>query len=636
MLLAAILVAGPLMMGGARLWSELPLFGAVALLLALQGVRLALRKSSDEAPRRIDAIDWSVVLFVLYAFVRWLTSPTEYFSRIEVMAVTAYAGIFFTCRYGVVNRKYGVFLLYLLVGLGVGEMIFGYYFSNHPDRVPFDLNGQLQQHYAPRWLGTYDGPNHFASLLVMAIGAALALGSFSKLPWPARIVLFYAALMMMVGVMYSGSKGSWIALVAAIAALAVLGIRNGTLRWWVPVTGAVVLIVVAGFLFSTSNVVRDRLVEAGNLVHEGRLGNYVRVALTRDALHIARDHPFFGTGPGTFVFVHPRYQDQTFKFKAILTHDDYLNCLDDYGLVGFGLAMLFAGAVTLKFFRPLHVDQRWQDRVLVAAGFAAWVALLVHSVLDFNLHIPANAILLFALTGLALARIKQEEAVVRHWSTVSLNRLGPWPGLAILTMAVTFGVWVIPAAVSDIIYENALARVNEVPNSDSIDGVQEALKDDKGNAQAWVFLGDLHRYQASRRQGTGDSLEEGRQALEAYRQAVRANPLDNTVQARMGMMFDIMREYPEAFSCYRKAVMAEPFNGQFWYDLGNHYWESGMLAKAELAFLRSERCPYGGQGSGDAEKQLRALPEMEGVPQPASDADPLSADAPTDNGATIQ
>ena len=134
-----------------------------------------------------------------------------------------------------------------------------------------------------------------------------------------------------------------------------------------------------------------------------------RLQLAEDALHIAHDHPLFGTGPGTFIFIHPRYQSSTFALKAELTHDDYLNCLDDYGLVGFALALFFVAAVTLKFFRPLGVDHRWQDRVMVATGFAAWLALLFHSLVDFNLHIPANALLLFALTGLGLGGRKRRK-----------------------------------------------------------------------------------------------------------------------------------------------------------------------------------------------------------------------------------
>src|SRR5580692_3004721 len=103
-LLAIILITGPLVLGAARLWIELPLLCGVALLLLVQGLRLTANPPTD-VPRRADAIDLAVGLFVLYAIARWLTSPAGYFSRIEAMDVVAYAGVFFTCRYGMANRR---------------------------------------------------------------------------------------------------------------------------------------------------------------------------------------------------------------------------------------------------------------------------------------------------------------------------------------------------------------------------------------------------------------------------------------------------------------------------------------------------------------------------------------------------
>lgn len=633
-LLAAILMTGPMILGAARLWLELPLLGAVGFLLLIQGLRLA-SKPDEGAKRRADAIDWAVVLFVLYALARWLTSPAEYFSRIEALDVVAYAGIFFTCRYGMANRKYAVALLYLLVALGVGETAFGYYLGSHPDFFPFGPSERLQLLYAPRWVGTYGCPNHYGSLLVMAIGAALALASFSKLSWPVRIILFYVALMMMFGVMYSGSRGSWLALPSSICALAIFGVRNGTMRWWVPVMGALALIVATGFLFSMSPLVRERLADAENIVLQGRLDFYVRVELDRDALKIAHDQPVFGTGPGTFVFIHPRYQDSTFDRKAVLTHDDYLNCLDDYGIVGFGIAMFFVAAVTLKFFRPLGLEHRWQDRVLVATGFAAWAALLVHSWVDFNFHIPANALMFFALTGLAMGRFKVEPEVAQHWSTLSLAPLGRWLGWGVVVLSLIYGVEVARTAVSDIVYEGAFANADVVPNSESIEGAEEALGYDRGNVQALVFLGDLHRYKASRQKEIEGRLDEGQKALDAYQKALQVNPLDDTVPARMGMTFDVMRRYPEAFFCYEQAVTAQPYNGQFWYWLGNHYWGRGMLDKAEEAYLLSIKCPHGGEKSGDAEEQLRRSPEMEGIPKPAPGTNPLTSESQMEEPTTV-
>jgi O-antigen ligase len=526
-LLASVLACGPLILGGARLWIDLPLLCGVAALLVLQGLRLT-AKPAPGLYRRVDAIDLAMLLFVVYAIVRWLTSPVEYFSRVEVLNVIACAGVFLTCRYGMKSRKHCMALLYALVALGTAETAAGYYLSSYPDWLPFGPAEGMQLEFIPRWIGSYDTPNHYASLLVMVMGATLALGSFSKLPWSVRIILFYLGLMIVVGVMFSGSRGGWLAMLAAVLGLVVMGIRNGTMRWWIPVTSGLALILVAAVLFSITPVVQVRLSPA---LVGGKADTGVPVLVTEDGLRSAQDHPLFGSGPGTSVFVHADHPPGAPESVLNPRYDDYLNCLDDYGLIGLGIVLFFIVAVSLKFFRPLWVDSRWQDRVLVATGFAAWLALLAHSLFDFNLHVPANALLFFALVGLALGRIKEEKA--GHWSLLSLDPLGRGLGGAVIVLALAYAVEVARTTVGNNIYETTLARMDVVPISESLDNAAEALRFDAGNVQAWILTGDLHQMRAQIQEERSGRLAEAQKALDAFQQAARMNPLDGAIQRRL-------------------------------------------------------------------------------------------------------
>jgi len=536
-LLASILISGPLILGAARLWIELPILTAAAALLLVQGLRLTAKPALD-APRRADAIDLAVLLFVLYAIARWLTSPVEYFSRIEVMAVIAYATVFLTCRHGMKNRKYCMAVLYSLVALGVGEMAFGYYLNSHVDWQPFGQTENLAQQFAPRWIGTYESPNHYVSLLVMAICAALALGSFSKLPWTMRILLFYAALMMIIGVLFSGSRGGWLSLLAAVAGLVVMGIRNGTVRWWIPVASGVALLFFSAFLFSVTPEAKTRLAESQKLLANQTPDVGVHAQVVADAFKSAHEHLLFGQGPGTDVFVHPQSSKTVAGAPLEPSHGDFVNCLNDYGVVGLGLAFFFLIAVTVKFLRPLWVDSRWQDRVLVATGFAAWAALIVHSLVDFNLHIPANALLFFALTGLALGRVKQEKE--GHWSTLSVNALGRWLGVVAMVFAFVFAAEAVRTMESDSVFEKAQAnaRTEIVAVSQSLADADQALRYDAGNVEARLWAGDLHRMNADLQKDAAAHDAETQKALDAYGLALKENPLDASVQPRI----DAVRE----------------------------------------------------------------------------------------------
>jgi hypothetical protein len=621
LLLAVILISGPLVLGAARLWFELPLLDVVALLLLVQGLRLV--AAARDLPRgRIDAIDLSVVLFTLYAIARWLTSPTDVF---------AYAVVFFTCRYGLVRRRHGLVLLGLLIALGVFETGFGYYLSNHLQWCPFGPTETLHQYYAPRWIGTYACPNHYGEILVMAMGAALAWASFSKISWPLRIVFFYLAAIMMVGVMCSGSRGSLLGAFASIGALTVFGVRYGMVRWWLPLLGGTLLLGSFIFVLSQSRIVQGRLNEVRETFAAGTLQGYVRVKLLWDGLKIARDYPVFGTGPATFVFVHPRYQDSTFSRRAVLTHNDYLNCLDDYGAVGFGVAMFFVGAVTLKFFRRPRATSRWQDRVLLTTGFMAWSALLLHSFVDYNMHIPATALMLFALTGMGLRRFFGEQEESRRKMALPLAPIG-W-SLAVLSLA--YGLQVGRTAWSDIIYEHADAQFLDARPPVLIAAAQDALKFDSDNVPALVFLSDLYRIQAARQDDLTMRMTEGQKALGAYQRAARANPLDDTIVAAQGLTFDIMRRYPEAYFCYAAALAKQPYDGQFWFRLGNHFWECGQLEKAEQAYQMGVRCPNGAAENVAAAAEIRGYLAARGVPLPETGTDPLKPAVPYNEQPTI-
>ena len=603
-LLAVLFVAGPLLLGGTPLWARLPLFVVTALLLAVQGWRLC-AVPRPATPRQIDAIDWSVLLFLLYAGARWLTSPAEFISRIEFMQVAACAVVFLTCRHGMPVRAHWMFLLYLLAGVGVAEVVAAFYFSQEPGLAWWSADHPDPNDRGQRWSGTYIWANHFACLLVMALSAALALGSFSKLPWPARIVLIYGGFVMMVGILWSGSRGGCLALAMAIVGLVVMGIRNGTQRWWWPVASGGVLFGVVMVLLVLSPVMAVRVAQS-SLTMETNPKNEPRYELARHALQIARDHPAFGTGPATFEFVYPAYRVRESDFYVHATHNDYLNCIDDYGLAGFGLALFFIAAVTLKFFRPLDVDHRWQDRVLVAAGFAVWLALLAHSLFDYNLHVPANALIFFALAGLALGRFRRDPEP--HWSTVSLVALGRWPGVVLIVLGLLGTVATVRSTLAAIIHQRAYEHSTVVPVAASIAAGEQALRFDPANQDALMFVGNLYRFRAAHDTTPEEKARDGEQALAAYQQAYRGNPLNDVLLVRVGMGLDLVGRYREAEPYFQSALVAEPRNGRFWQALSDHYAAAGMKAEAAQEHHRSERTFFATKEISEADVDLHGLP----------------------------
>ena len=134
---------------------------------------------------------------------------------------------------------------------------------------------------------------------------------------------------------------------------------------------------------------------------KGGLGFGTRLKVWEAALRAARDFRWFGTGLGTFREIFPLYNpglQKTFDFA----HNDYVNLLVETGLAG----SLFALAFFASFARGVYNYYGRRRPSCFTAGLLASVAyMLVHSFLDFNLHIPSNAITFSAIAGFATARI---------------------------------------------------------------------------------------------------------------------------------------------------------------------------------------------------------------------------------------
>lgn len=124
-----------------------------------------------------------------------------------------------------------------------------------------------------------------------------------------------------------------------------------------------------------------------------------------------KDFPAFGTGLGTFAAVYPSYEKNGFEMQLTHAHNDYLECFSEVGLLG-GLCLI--GGI---FFLVVKIFLTWRERHSVElkglglGGIVSVVVMLFHSLTDFNLHIPANALLftvILSLTAVTVFHRKSE------------------------------------------------------------------------------------------------------------------------------------------------------------------------------------------------------------------------------------
>jgi tetratricopeptide (TPR) repeat protein len=252
------------------------------------------------------------------------------------------------------------------------------------------------------------------------------------------------------------------------------------------------------------------------------------------------------------------------------------------------------------------------------AVLCGWAGILLHSVVDFNMHIEGNAAIVCALIGLGLRRRKdqeEEDACETEAGQRWVNRVWPWVMVAVLGVWLYF--WQVTVRTFFPLHEAKQligASQEEAAVSRAIELTKRSITVDPRNHHAAAFYGDLMRTQCSRSENMTYREKLSDISLNAYRHAIQLNPMDDTLLVRKAMMFDLVKKYPEARELYERAIRNQPHNGFFLNAMGNHYWRTGELGAALEMFERASRAPYGKQDAAKAIELLRPIVDILNMP----------------------
>jgi O-antigen ligase len=119
------------------------------------------------------------------------------------------------------------------------------------------------------------------------------------------------------------------------------------------------------------------------------------------SIKLIKENILLGTGSGTFYTSFPRVRDQETGPRFYdHAHNDYIEFLSDRGILG-TLPLLFF--IFISFFTACKAMLKRKQKVMKASSFGcimSTLALAIHSTVDFNLHIPANAMLFILCAAL--------------------------------------------------------------------------------------------------------------------------------------------------------------------------------------------------------------------------------------------
>ncbi len=334
----------------------------------------------------------SVPLVFLFLQVSWLS--TMFFVGIKP-ALGLFAAIW-SWEAARRSQKSVLRFFYVIFGIGVLEALLGLF----------------QYLVAPGWIfgyinslnsssGTLINRNHFAGLLEMIVPISLGLAYIGMRGYEVgRPYLFLlGGAVMGLGIVFSLSRMAIVSLVVTLFFLSVLILlRASHMKRFVALGAGLAALFAAGVLWIGIDGILERY---GYLLKESNIPLEGRAIVYRDTLDMIAANPR-GIGAGKYQDVFRRYQ--TFHPEALFdhAHNDYLEFVAEWGILAGCLFWVCVFGVVVLGIRAFLRSSVLEQRGVILGCSGGMFAILLHSLTDFNLQIPSNAIVFFTLTGILL------------------------------------------------------------------------------------------------------------------------------------------------------------------------------------------------------------------------------------------
>lgn len=418
-LFTAAVAAAQIMQGGAQIPAlSLPAYGLV-LLGALVAAFGAFRFPAAPVPLA------ACLVFSGYLVWRALQPGADPFlAQMNLSAALACGLALVACASGFPDNQSRGWLLagvgiVLALQLGVGLLQFTFGGEWMPAGwISEELREVYHMRFAARTRGSFLNPNHFAWAMSVGCLFSLAFAVWGRVRVWMRIVLIYFAAVFLIGVLLAASRGAMLALGCGLfvfGAISLGGAATFLRRGGRPILvgGVLTLLLVSG---AAAVFYQSAWATQGRFAEMTEAGT--RTGYSEAAWRAFQSRPTLGHGPGEYLYIARDYRHPNSSGDVMYVHNDWLQLLVEYGWVGFSLAVI---AIVLlihngirRFFggladriadgqKPLS-----NESAVVMGGVCAAVFFCAHSLVDFNFHIPANAILAAMVLGLLAGSPRQK------------------------------------------------------------------------------------------------------------------------------------------------------------------------------------------------------------------------------------
>ena len=264
--------------------------------------------------------------------------------------------------------------------------------------------------------GTYINRNHFAGLMDLTVPLAFALAfhtyqlwsdprrratstkSGGESPQEFRIVFYlFLAIIMVIGAVLSNSRGGILSVSFTLIALSLLTILKVRRRSWGLLIAGLATLALGFSLWVGVGGLVHRFAEMGRA---GFVSSQRRSMIWSDTVQLFRSNPILGTGLGTYEDALRPFQTHLVDMTIDHAHNDYLEFAAETGLIGFGLLFVPIFYLLVRMIISFLKDHRRYRSAILLGCIGSTLGLLIHSLMDFNLQVPANAMIFAAILGI--------------------------------------------------------------------------------------------------------------------------------------------------------------------------------------------------------------------------------------------
>ncbi len=590
------LVLMQLLVGGAGLVFSLP----ANIALGVSGVLLVFaKKESNQNPLAL-LTSLSTLLLGAYVIARTQFSPVEYLARWDLFLTLGAVVAYFAVSSHFVRARDRLIIIGVLAALGLVHVAVGTIQFKEVNNYML-LPGIIRSNWDWRASGFYIYPNHLAGLLEMLGLMALSICCWGRVANGVRILAGWCTLVSIGGIALTGSRGGYLSIVVGLFFFVVLSLwavrQLRPERLWPMLVsafvGAGLLVGGAVFVMAKSDSMKERLTTIlGENAASKDVPANMRIYMWQASLQAFALSPMVGTGSGTYLYYGRQFRSPEVQADPMFVHNDYLHLLAEYGVIGAVLGGLFlivhlgTGLAGIRRIVQVKLKPEWRttgnELALALGALSGIMALLFHSVVDFNFHLPANLLLgavLFAVVATPSAMPKAGATETRGVKWL------PWVTPAFSVALLVLAVPLIPGE-----YFGELARraLRDRRYDEARALAERAISYEHENPNLWYYLGEARHYQTLKVEDALGRAALHEQAAEAYVEGLRLFPRDVRLLLKLGQTLDAAGRYDEAEEAYQQAIAGDPNFGNVYAYYGLHLQVQRRFKDAEFYFRKAQ------------------------------------------------